>query len=209
VKDAAVRLSCAPQAARSTVSDDFWQVCKSPPVARSDERGQFQFDRLPAGPYIATASAAGYKDDERDFEMDDPAVLKFSLDPLVDETTAAVARVAAAEKAAEALLAGAAARLRSHAISSAQFADIVEHQVLPPWEASRPSLIDVDPADPRASVVRMLPEYITMMSDAWRLLAQAIRTDDRGLMKQFTDKRVAARALLKNRMPVSPASPQH
>jgi len=205
--DAAVRLTCAPQASPGAVSDAYWQICKAPPVARSDPRGRFEFDRLPAGPYIATVSAPGYKEDERDFEMDEPAVLTFSLDPLVDETAAAVARVAAAEKGADAIFNAGVAKLRSHAISSAQFADIVEKQVLPPWEAARATLPAVDPSDRRAAIVSMLPEYMTLTGDAWRLIAQSVRTNDPGLMKQAGEKRAAARALFKNRVPAQPASP--
>ena len=208
VADATVRLTCAPQAAPGTVSDTYWQVCKSALVAHSNQRGRFEFDRLPAGPYVAIASAPGFKDDERDFEMDEPAVLTFSLDPLVDETAAAIARVAAAEKAADEIFNAAVARFRSHAISSAQFADIVEKQVLPPWDAARSALPVVDTSDRRAPVVGMLPAYMALTSDAWRLIAQSVRTNDPGLMKLAGEKRAAARALFKNRVPAPPASPQ-
>jgi hypothetical protein len=84
----------------------------------------------------------------------------------------------------------------------------VEQQVLPPCEAVRSSLPVIDPSDRRAPVVARLAEYMTLTGDSSRLIAQSVRTNDSGLMKQAREKRAAARALFENRVPAKPASPQ-
>jgi len=202
VPDATVRLACASNAAPGAVSDAYWEICKAPPVAHSDKGGRFQFGVLPAGPYVATASASNYRDDERDFELDDEAALGFSLRPLVDETAAALVRMAETEKSAQTMFNAALAKLKSRAIGSGQFADILERQVLPPWDAVQTSLRGLTVTDGRAGIVRKGAEYMALRGEApWRLMAKAVRGNDAELMKKANEKQAAALAVVKDLVP--------
>jgi membrane associated rhomboid family serine protease len=208
VPGATVRLACASHAAPGAVSDAYWQICKALPVARSDSGGRFQFGLLPAGPYIATASAPNYRDDERDFELDDVATLGFSLRPLVDETSAALVRMASTESHAQTIFNAALAQLKSHAISNGQFADILERQVLPPWDAVQTSLRGLTVSDGRAELVRKAAEYMALRAEAWRLMAKAVRDGDADMMKKANEKQAAALAVIKNVVPKGTAERQ-
>lgn len=203
VPGANVEVACAPHAAHGSVPDAYWEICKAPPVGLTDNRGRFQFDTLPAGPYLVIARARDYREDERDFELDDAVSLDFTLHPLVDQVAAALGRVAAAEKASQAAFNGALARLRSHAIGSGQFADLVERQVLPPWESVESSLAALDVGDDRRDMVRKTAKYMALRAEGWRLLAQAVRTNDAGMMKKASETQTAAVAVLKG---VAPAA---
>jgi membrane associated rhomboid family serine protease len=208
VPGATVRLTCASHAAPGAVSSAYWQICKTPPVARSDNSGRFQFGILPAGPYVATASAPNYRDDERDFELDDVATLAFSLRPLVDETAAALVRMASTEKNAQTIFNAALAKLKAHAIGNGQFADILERQVLPPWDAVQSSLQGMTVTDGRAELVRKAAEYMALRAEAWRLMAKAVRDSDAEMMKKANEKQAAALAVIKDVMPKGTAERQ-
>jgi len=204
VAGASVQLACSAHAAPGSVPDAYWEICKAPPVGRSDNRGRFQFATLPAGPYVVTASARDYRDDERDFELDEAAALEFTLRPRVDEVTAAVTRAATAEKAAQAVLNGALAKLRSRAIGAGQCADIVERQVLPPWKGVQSSLATLNAGDDRAEVVAKIQTYMALRADGWRLMVRAFRTNDPAMMKKASETQAAALAIFKG---VAPAGP--
>jgi rhomboid protease GluP len=208
VPGATVRLSCASHAAPGAVSDAYWQICKAPPVAHSDRGGRFRFDMLPAGPYVATASAPNYRDDERDFELDDQAALEFSLRPLVDDIAAALVRMAETEKNAQTIFNAALAKLKSRAIDNRQFADILEKQVLPPWDAVQTSLRGLTVTDGRAGMVRKAAEYMALRGEAWRLTANAVRGNDAEMMKKANEKQAAALAVVKDLVPKGAAAPQ-
>ena len=207
VQGATVRLACASHAAPGAVSDAYWRICKAPPVAHSDSGGRFQFGILPAGPYVATASAPNYRDDERDFELDDVATLGFSLRPLVDETSAALVRMASTESNAQTIFNAALAKLKSHAISNGQFADMLERQVLPPWDAVQSSLRGLTITDGRAELVRKAAEYMALRAEAWRLMAKAVRDGDAEMMKKANEKQAAALAVVKDIVPKGTARP--
>ena len=204
VPGASVQLACASHAAPGSVPDAYWEICKAPPVGQSDDRGRFQFATLPSGPYVATASARDYRDDERDFELDEAAALEFTLRPRVDEVAAAIGRVVVAEKAAQAAFNGALAKLKSRAIADGQFADIVERQVLRPWEAVESSLAALNAGDDPTGLVAKTAKYMGLRAEAWRLTAQAVRTNDAAMLKKASATQAAAEAVFKGAAPAAP-----
>ena len=203
VPGAKVQVACAAHAAPGGVPDAYWAICKAPPAGQTDNRGRFQFATLPAGPYVVTASARDYREDERDFELDEAASLEFTLRPRVDEVTAALARVGEAEKAAQTTINGALAKLRSRAIDGRQFADVVERQVLPPWRTVQTSVATLSGGDDRADVVVKIQTYMALRAEGWRLLAQAVRTGDAGMMKKASETQIAALAIFKGAAPAA------
>jgi hypothetical protein len=134
---------------------------------------------------------------------DESASLEFTLRPRVDEVTAALARVGEAEKAAQTTSNGALAKLRSRAIDGRQFADVVERQVLPPWRTVQTSVATLSGGDDRADVVVKIQTYMALRAEGWRLLAQAVRTGDAGMMKKASETQIAALAIFKGAAPAA------
>jgi len=195
-----VQLACAEHASPAAVADVYWQVCDAPPVARTGMDGRFSFEPLPAGPYVATASLQGYRDQERDVDLDELSSVSFAMRPLVDEVTAATRRMADVEKQVTAVFNDALNRVRSRAISSSEFATIIETKILPPWNTAAAAVRDAQPTGQQESAqLSRLRTYVDLRSEAWRLMAQGARENNAALLEQASKKQAAAAAAMRAR----------
>jgi hypothetical protein len=90
----------------------------------------------------------------------------------------------------------------SHALTDLQFADAVEHEVIPPWQALRKDLQAATGAPPElAPVLDKMVRFMTLREQAWILLVKVLRDpaysadDERALREKTTAAEQAVREL--------------
>jgi rhomboid protease GluP len=190
-----LRLTCADYGAASAFSQAYQDVCKATPQVASDRLGNFEFTKVPAGPYVVTASSAGYRDDERDFDFEGYRSLSFSLRKQREPLSALMARLGTVEAQTVKAFNNGLAKLRAGAISQADFAAILKTQVLRPWNTARAAVIERIDSDDHGEPLARTARYMELRADAWSFLAEAMTTNDPAAFKRARDKEAAARAL--------------
>ena len=195
IADAVVSLSC-PSPPGRPVSRTYLQSCGTPLETRSDAAGRFVFNGLAPGPYLARVKADGYLAMEQQVDAREDATLALDLRAAVD-LRSLVAGVNTLEREAVGRLNTALADLRAQRISGTRFSQIVQGELLPPWEARRAELakLRLTPGDqPTADT---LVEYMRARGEAWRLLAEGVRTNNMTLMNSAKRRQETATALAK------------
>jgi rhomboid protease GluP len=78
---------------------------------------------------------------------------------------------------------------KSHQLSDQQFADIIEQQILPKWQAERKAVANLKhlPAN-QAKLTASLVKYMDAREEGWELLAGGVRAEDQAKIKQSFDK---------------------
>ena len=82
-------------------------------------------------------------------------------------------------------------------ITSQQYADVLEKQVLPPWRGERESMERLKVSQDQVRTKRLLVEYLTYREQGWQLIVEGLRADDsdklvRGGQKELDAEKVAA-----------------
>ena len=195
VVGAVVSLSC-PARQERRVSRVYLQGCDSPRVVRTDAEGRFTFSRLAPGPYLARVKADGYLAAEQQVDGQEDATLAVHLRAAVDFGNV-VSSLSTLERTTVQRLNAVLADLRAKRISNAQFAQTVEKELLPPWEARRAELTKLTLTPVEKPTADTIIEYMKLRGEAWRLLAEGVRTNNTKLMNSAKQKQDSATALAK------------
>ena len=195
VGGAVVSLSCPARQGRA-VSRVYLQGCDAPRVVRTDAEGRFIFNRLAPGPYIARVKAAGYVPTEQQVDGQEDAAVTIHLRAAVDFANL-VSSVSTLERTTVSRLNAVLADLREKRISSSRFSEAIEKELLPPWETRRAELVKLTLTPGEQPSADTLIEYMKLRGEAWRLLAEGVRTNNVSLMNSAKKKQETATALAK------------
>lgn len=76
-----------------------------------------------------------------------------------------------------------------------RFNELVEKDLLPPWNAARDRLAKLRFSEAQQPVANAMLEYMRLRAESWSLAVTALRTNDRGLLSAFNDKQRKADAI--------------
>ena len=86
--------------------------------------------------------------------------------------------------------------LRDRKLKPEAFADVVERQVLPPWNAERARIAALSPTDqPHQALANRITMYMDLRGEAWRLRVDGIRRNRVDLLESANRKEAEALAL--------------
>jgi rhomboid protease GluP len=77
-------------------------------------------------------------------------------------------------------------------ITSEQYADILEKQVLPPWRAEREAMEKLKVSRDQAATKRLLAEYLVDREQGWQLTVDGLRAHDGDMLKRGAEKEAEA-----------------
>ena len=83
-------------------------------------------------------------------------------------------------------------------LSDKDFADTVEHQILPPWKSERDAIANLKrlPADQNKFALKVV-KYMDKRTESWTLLVQGLRSGDASAVNQAFSKSREADNLVK------------
>ena len=115
------------------------------------------------------------------------------LPPAPPDVRGELLRFSDVERRVNAIYFDAAQKYDAHKITSAELQEILEHEVLPPWEASLRRLAPLrETAGAPDGMVSRLVDYMRLRQESWQALIAAVRDDDPQAMERFKEKREAA-----------------
>jgi rhomboid protease GluP len=126
------------------------------------------------------------------------AILAFaaaSRIPKADDLAAEVNRFAALESRLIALFNSSLNQWNAHQLASTAFAGILDKDLIAPWKAEQSALLKLRLPDRQSQIVADLSDYMTARADAWSLLSQGVRTDNRSLLDAANKKEGEADSL--------------
>jgi rhomboid protease GluP len=107
------------------------------------------------------------------------------------------ARLAATQESVLAIYSGSVEKWKAKEMSDRELADVVEKQVLPPWNAERTALLALThlPAEQKRTA-HVIGEFMEAQGDGWSLMAQGLRKDDAALIAKAAERIAEAQQLL-------------
>lgn len=117
--------------------------------------------------------------------------------PKPDDYLAEYQRLAAMEEKDIELFNTSMKQWQANQITSPQYADTLEKQILPPWRAEREAMQKLKVPHDQAATKRLLDEYLVDREQSWQLTADGLRAHDedklkRGAQKQADAEKIAA-----------------
>jgi membrane associated rhomboid family serine protease len=85
---------------------------------------------------------------------------------------------------------------RAKRIREAEFATLIEQQLLPPWLAEQEAFAKVQVVPAQEPLLKKFLEYMSLRTEGWRLIAKGLRAGDPRLLEQGNAKQKAAKELL-------------
>jgi rhomboid protease GluP len=86
--------------------------------------------------------------------------------------------------------------LKADKMTDAQFADVIEKKLLPPWNAERDRLAKLHLTEHQAEFNKMLVSYMSLRGEGWSLMAKGAAANDRALVKNANEKQTQAEAVI-------------
>lgn len=115
--------------------------------------------------------------------------------PKPDDYLAEYQRLAAVEEKDLELFNASLKQWQANQITSLQYADILEKQVLPTWRAEREAMQKLKVPHDQAAIKRLLDEYVVDREQSWQLTADGLRTHDEDKLKRGAQKQADAEKL--------------
>jgi rhomboid protease GluP len=112
--------------------------------------------------------------------------------PVVDDVDAELKRLDPVETASLKLFNDSLDQLKADKMDEAHFDDVVQKQLLPPWNAEKAALQKLRVSGDQKALVGRLVEYMSLRAEGWSLIAQGVRTNDSALVKQANQKQKQA-----------------
>jgi len=118
--------------------------------------------------------------------------------PKPDDYLAAYERVATMEDKDLELIDASKKQWQANQITSQQYADTLEKQILPQWRVEREAMERLKVSQDQAATKRLLVEYLTDREQGWQLTVDGLRANDpqrlrQGEQKQAEAEKIAAR----------------
>ncbi len=112
--------------------------------------------------------------------------------PKPDDYLAAYQRLAAMEEKDIELFNASMKQWQANQITSPQYADTLEKQILPPWRAEREAMQKLKVPHDQAATKRLLDEYLIDREQSWQLTADGLRAHDEDMLKRGAQKEAEA-----------------
>jgi len=112
--------------------------------------------------------------------------------PKPDDYLAAYDRIASMEEKDLELFDASQKQFKANQITSQQYADILEKQILPPWRAARDAMEKLKVAQDQAATKRLLIEYLSNREQGWQLTIDGLRANDADKLRQGERKEAEA-----------------
>jgi len=112
--------------------------------------------------------------------------------PKPDDYLAAYERIATMEEKDLELFDASQKQFKANQITSQQYADILEKQILPPWRAARDAMEKLKVAQDQAATKRLLIEYLSNREQGWQLTIDGLRANDADKLRQGERKEAEA-----------------
>jgi rhomboid protease GluP len=87
-------------------------------------------------------------------------------------------------------------KLQFRQMSAADFAKLIDTQILPPWNAERESLSKLRLPKQQRAIADQLVEYMALRGEAWSLMEKAVSSTDPAMARRAFQKQAAAAAAL-------------
>jgi rhomboid protease GluP len=106
-------------------------------------------------------------------------------------------RLAATESRVLAIYSGSVEKWKAKQLSNEELAQVVEKEVLPPWNAERTALLALThlPAEQKQTA-HVIGDFMEAQGHGWSLMAQGLRKDDAALIAKAAERIAEARQLL-------------
>ena len=98
--------------------------------------------------------------------------------PKTDDYLAEYKRLATVEDKGIELFNSSRKQRQAAQITSQQYADVLEKQVLPPWRRERDAMEKLKVSQDQATTKRLLVEYLTDREQGWQLIVEGLRAND-------------------------------
>jgi rhomboid protease GluP len=86
--------------------------------------------------------------------------------------------------------------LKADKMTDAQFAEVINKKLLPPWNAERDHLAKLHLNERQAEFNKMLVSYMTLRGEGWSMMARGAAANDRALVKSANEKQAQAEAVI-------------
>lgn len=116
--------------------------------------------------------------------------------PVFDDMTAELKHFETVESASIKLFNTSLDSVKAEKMTPDQFDEIVQKQILPPWNAEKAALSKLRLADQQRSLANQFIQYMTLRGDGWAMLGEGFRKDDSNLVQQANDKQKQAEAIV-------------
>ena len=84
---------------------------------------------------------------------------------------------------------------QANQITSQQYADTLEKQILPQWRAEREGMEKLKVPQDQAATKRLLDEYLINREQGWQITVDGLRTHDADVLKRGAQKGAEAEQL--------------
>lgn len=112
--------------------------------------------------------------------------------PKTDDYLAEYKRLATMEEKALALFNASLKQWQANQITTQQYADTLEKQILPPWRAEREAMEKLNVSQDQAARKQLLVEYLTDREQGWQFTVDGLRAHDADRLRQGAQKEADA-----------------
>lgn len=112
--------------------------------------------------------------------------------PKPDDYLAEYKRLATMEEKALALFNASLKQWQANQITTQQYADTLEKQILPPWRAEREAMEKLKVSQDQAARKQLLVEYLTDREQGWQFTVDGLRAHDADRLRQGAQKEADA-----------------
>ena len=82
-------------------------------------------------------------------------------------------------------------------MNAAEFAKLIDTQILPPWNAERESFSKLGLSKQQRAIADQLVEYMSLRAEAWSLMERGVSTSDPAIARRAFQEQAAAEAALR------------
>lgn len=116
--------------------------------------------------------------------------------PPVDNWLSDLNRLIPLDASSERIYGEALVKVQRHQMNAAEFAAVIDQQILPPWNAERENLSKLKLSKQQRAIADQLVQYMSLRADAWSLMEVGFSTTDPAKARQSFQKQAAAEAAL-------------
>ena len=116
--------------------------------------------------------------------------------PAFDDFRAEIAKFEPLETASLKLFNDSLDSLKADKLTVTQFAQVIDKQLLPPWNGQRDHLAKLHLAEHQADFAKLLVQYMSLRGEGWSLMAKGAVANDRAIVKSANEKQAQAEAVI-------------
>jgi rhomboid protease GluP len=117
--------------------------------------------------------------------------------PIADDWRSNLNRLIALDTKNQRLYSEALRKLQLRQMNAAEFAKLIDTQILPPWNAERESFSKLGLSKQQRAIADQLVEYMSLRAEAWSLMERGVSTSDPAIARRAFQEQAAAEAALR------------